>query len=294
MRAQAQLAELGEADRQGPPSRPARMSIAGFVTDTVAIGRILEHLGLSMPEAAKPPPVREVLRVAEQECVAWIEKQAARYREDGYGYWLAVEKARGIPVGQVGLMKTKIEGRVHVALGYIIHAPYWQKGYAKEASAACVAYAFERLGERRVVALVRPENAPSMGVARRLGMIPGRTVDFAGLRHIVFAIRRPGRARPTLGRSLKTASKPAPPGVLLDGAPAGGPPLAAGRRFRDPVAGDEGPPTRAPSRTASARGHVSAGAVGARRFSNGRAKTASGIAASTTASGLPRRTRSTC
>ncbi len=42
-----------------------RMSVAGFVTDTVAIGRIIEHLGLRTPEAAKPPPVREVLRVAE-------------------------------------------------------------------------------------------------------------------------------------------------------------------------------------------------------------------------------------
>ena len=42
-----------------------RMSVAGFVTDTVAIGRILEHLGLSTPEAEKPPPVREILRIAE-------------------------------------------------------------------------------------------------------------------------------------------------------------------------------------------------------------------------------------
>jgi hypothetical protein len=43
-----------------------RMSVAGFVTDGAAIGRILRHLGLSTPEAEKPPPVREVLRVAEQ------------------------------------------------------------------------------------------------------------------------------------------------------------------------------------------------------------------------------------
>ena len=42
-----------------------RMSVAGFVTDTVAIRRIIEHLGLSTPEAEKPPPVREILRVAE-------------------------------------------------------------------------------------------------------------------------------------------------------------------------------------------------------------------------------------
>ena len=41
------------------------MSVAGFVTDTVAIRRSIEHLGLSRAEAAKPPPLREVLRIAE-------------------------------------------------------------------------------------------------------------------------------------------------------------------------------------------------------------------------------------
>jgi hypothetical protein len=42
------------------------MSIIAFVTDQMAIGRILDHLGLSAPEAEKPPPpAREVLRVAE-------------------------------------------------------------------------------------------------------------------------------------------------------------------------------------------------------------------------------------
>lgn len=43
-----------------------RMSVIAFVTDSVAIGRILDHLGLSNPEAEKPsPPRREMLRVAE-------------------------------------------------------------------------------------------------------------------------------------------------------------------------------------------------------------------------------------
>jgi hypothetical protein len=43
-----------------------RMSLIAFVTDQVAIGKILDHLGLSTSEAAKPPPpARESLRVAE-------------------------------------------------------------------------------------------------------------------------------------------------------------------------------------------------------------------------------------
>jgi hypothetical protein len=41
------------------------MSIIAFLTDRMAIGRILDHLGLSTPEAEKPPPVPEILRVAE-------------------------------------------------------------------------------------------------------------------------------------------------------------------------------------------------------------------------------------
>ena len=43
-----------------------RMSPIAFVTDQVAVGRILDHLGLSTQQAEKPPPpVPEILRVAE-------------------------------------------------------------------------------------------------------------------------------------------------------------------------------------------------------------------------------------
>ncbi len=43
-----------------------RMGVVAFVTDSAAIGKILDHLGLTNPEAEKPPPSRhERLRVAE-------------------------------------------------------------------------------------------------------------------------------------------------------------------------------------------------------------------------------------
>jgi hypothetical protein len=42
------------------------MGLIAFVTDQMAIGKILDHLGLSTPEAAKPPPpTRELVRAAE-------------------------------------------------------------------------------------------------------------------------------------------------------------------------------------------------------------------------------------
>ena len=56
-----------------------RMSIVAFVTDAFAIRRILDHLGLSTPEAGKPPPLREVLRVAEQ-AEGWAASGVGRLR----------------------------------------------------------------------------------------------------------------------------------------------------------------------------------------------------------------------
>ena len=41
------------------------MSLIAFVTDQMAVGKILDHLGLRAPPQDKPPPVRELLRVAE-------------------------------------------------------------------------------------------------------------------------------------------------------------------------------------------------------------------------------------
>ena len=39
-----------------------------------------------------------------EEAAEWIRRQQQRYARDGHGYWLAVEKASGQPVGQVGLL----------------------------------------------------------------------------------------------------------------------------------------------------------------------------------------------
>jgi hypothetical protein len=44
-----------------------RMTMVAFVTDAFAIRRILDHLGPSTPEAKQPPPIHEVIRVAEQD-----------------------------------------------------------------------------------------------------------------------------------------------------------------------------------------------------------------------------------
>ncbi len=126
-----------------------------------------------------------------EEAVAWVARQQERYERDGYGYWLVLEKATGQPLGQAGLLAHEIAGRPEVDLGYIIHRPYWRRGFATEAASACRDRAFETFpGCTRVIALVRPENTPSRGVALKIGMRVLSSTRFADYEHLVFAQSR--------------------------------------------------------------------------------------------------------
>jgi hypothetical protein len=60
------IAKVYEVDPLLCPRCGERMTVVAYVTDSFVVRRILEHLGLSPPPREKPPPVREVLRVAER------------------------------------------------------------------------------------------------------------------------------------------------------------------------------------------------------------------------------------
>jgi RimJ/RimL family protein N-acetyltransferase len=125
----------------------------------------------------------------------WINRQMVRYRTDGYGLWLAEERASGQPVGQIGLVKQCVNAVDECEVGYLIHQPYWRHGYATEGALACREYAFGTLHVPRVVSLVRPENAASQGVARKLGMEVVGRAPHGGYEHLVFAVNAPGTSR---------------------------------------------------------------------------------------------------
>jgi RimJ/RimL family protein N-acetyltransferase len=121
----------------------------------------------------------------------WIDRQVARYKTDGYGLWLATEKPTGVKVGQIGLVKQTINGAEECEVGYLLHQNFWRRGYATEGALACRDYAFNTLHKPRVISLVRPENEPSHGVAKNLGMeIVGRA-PYGGYEHLVFAVKNP-------------------------------------------------------------------------------------------------------
>jgi ribosomal-protein-alanine N-acetyltransferase len=116
----------------------------------------------------------------------WLSRQQDRYSRHGHGYWLAAARDSGAPLGQVGLLMTELDGVEEPALGYLLHRPFWGRGYATEAAAAVLAWAFRR-GYPQVLCLVRPQNLPSLRVAVRLGLMPTRYVVYKGFDHLVFS-----------------------------------------------------------------------------------------------------------
>ena len=129
-------------------------------------------------------------RYERDEAEGWIARQLARYERDGHGLWLAVDRASGEPVGQVGLVTQEVGGVMEPEVGYLIHPPFWRRGLATEAARATRDHALVTLGRPRVISLIRPENIPSRGVAAKLGMRREGRTRHAGLDHIVFAVGR--------------------------------------------------------------------------------------------------------
>lgn len=122
------------------------------------------------------------------EAQGWIDKQQARYHETQTGLFLVEEALSGEPLGIVGLLERHELGRQDFELGYLIHSPYWRRGYAYEAGQRWLRYAFEDLQRDRVLSYIRPINKPSLAVSLKHGMSPLVRIDYGGFPHQVMAL----------------------------------------------------------------------------------------------------------
>jgi RimJ/RimL family protein N-acetyltransferase len=121
----------------------------------------------------------------------WLDRQRKRYADDGHGLWLVLDRESDLPVGQVGLLMQEVEGARHPEIGWLLHRPFWGKGYATEAGVAVRDAAFQRWRYRNLISLIRPVNERSRRVAERLGFAPGPLVQFYGFETVMYQMTAP-------------------------------------------------------------------------------------------------------
>jgi len=129
-----------------------------------------------------------------------VRRTIETWAADGFGLFTAVRKEDDALIGRVGLILRNTEtwhtahagetGPTELEVGYTIARPFWGKGYATEAAAAARDFALDRLGARRLIALIIRGNDASENVARKLGFEYERDVKFGRRNAQLFALER--------------------------------------------------------------------------------------------------------
>jgi len=116
-------------------------------------GRAAEILGATLPDGWPDEELAGLLSIISPS-------------EVEFAVWIAI--ADGVVVGSAGFHGEPRDGVVE--LGFGIHEPYRNTGYATEASSALIAWALEQPQVNEVVSECDASNTPSMRVLEKIGM----------------------------------------------------------------------------------------------------------------------------
>ncbi len=102
----------------------------------------------------------------------------ASYAKNGFGLFAVEFKATSVPIGMCGLIRREVLPDVDI--GYALLERYWHQGYASEAAAAVLAYGYEVIGLKRIVAITALDNDASAKVLEKIGLQFDRIISVPG------------------------------------------------------------------------------------------------------------------
>lgn len=106
------------------------------------------------------------------------------------GLMLLERKSDGRPIGHAGLVAQTVQGQDELEIGYWIAPEFWGQGFATEAAAALRDHGLRALQRRRLISLIQHGNAPSVSVARKIGMSHERDVVFRAKRVMLYSLEQ--------------------------------------------------------------------------------------------------------
>ncbi|HLM02463.1 MAG TPA: GNAT family N-acetyltransferase [Pyrinomonadaceae bacterium] len=107
-----------------------------------------------------------------------VDKLAAGYERNGFGLYLVELKETGASAGMCGLVKR--DSLADADIGFAFLERFQSKGYAFESAAAVMDYARNKLGLKRILAIVAPGNRASIKLLEKLGLGFERMIKMPG------------------------------------------------------------------------------------------------------------------
>ena len=104
-----------------------------------------------------------------EDAQAYIQNRFLKtYNESNCGFYSMNLKSTQQIIGIAGLVDR--EGIDHIDIGYGILPEFRGKGYAFEAAKAIYDYGYQELNLEKIVAIVNPDNLPSIKLLSKLGL----------------------------------------------------------------------------------------------------------------------------
>lgn len=122
--------------------------------------------------------------LTEEEASGQFDQILQRQAANGFCFGAAELKADGRFVGMVGLdgigepLRSALNGRPPVEIGWQFDRSVWGQGLAPEAAAAWLSWGFAHLPVDEIVAFTFVGNQPSQRVMQKLGMVRRAEDDF--------------------------------------------------------------------------------------------------------------------
>lgn len=108
------------------------------------------------------------IRTLEQARQEMAESALTLYAAHGFGPYRMALKEDDTPIGICGLFRR--DGLADPDIGYGVLPEFCGNGYAHEAASAVIDHARTELCLRRLVAIIAPDNEPSLRLIRKLGL----------------------------------------------------------------------------------------------------------------------------
>ena len=103
----------------------------------------------------------------------------------GFANWAVIRKEDSAFIGKCGF--SHLPDNSDIEISYMLDEPYWGNGYASEIAGETLEYGFEKLGLKRIAALVYPQNSPSVKVLEKIGMKYEKEAEYWGAKLLMYS-----------------------------------------------------------------------------------------------------------